>query len=94
MKLSVPERQIKVIVLCKEKGFNCRNTILADKFFLIRMAILSNFHKQNPGYLQGRVLCNMIWHVKFIFIFSQWKGGTFEICLLLYTKFNYKGRKQ
>ena len=42
---------------------------LADKFFLIRMAILSNFHKQNPGYLQGRLLCNMIWHVKFVFIF-------------------------
>ena len=53
----------------KTKGFNSRNRILADAFFLIRMAILSNFHRQNSGYLQGRLLCNMIWHGKFVFIF-------------------------
>ena len=45
------------------------NTFLADAFFLVRIAILNNFHRQNHGYLQGRLLCNMIWHGKFVFVF-------------------------
>ena len=67
---------------------------LADTFFLIRMAILSNFHMQNLGYLQGRLLCNMIWQGTCVFIFFKWKDGPFEICLFLCTKINNKGRKQ
>ena len=36
------------------------------------MAILSNYHRQNPGYLQGRLLCTMIWHGNsFSFSFSR-----------------------
>ena len=40
---------------------------------------LSHFHRQNSGYLQGGLLCNMIWHGKFVFIFVKRNGGTFEI---------------
>ena len=29
---------------------------MPDAFFLVRMAILSYFQRQNPGYLQGRLL--------------------------------------
>ena len=68
MKLSVPEREIKVIVLPAKKNVSIV-VILADTFFHIRMAILGNFHRQNPGYLQGRLLCNIIWHGKFVFVF-------------------------
>ena len=65
----------------KKNVFNCRNTILADAFFLIRMAILNNFHWQNHGYLQGRLLCNMIWHGKFVFVFFS---GRVELLKYVY----------
>ena len=70
MKLSVAERQIKVIVSPQRKMFQLSfYTILADAFLLKRMAILSYFHRQKPCYLQGRLLCNMIWHGQSVFIF-------------------------
>ena len=53
---------------------NASIVIIRYKFFLIRMAILSYFHRQNPGYLQGILLCNMIWHGKFVFIFVERNG--------------------
>ena len=49
MKLSVPERRIKVIVLPKRKNVSIVVIrFLADAFFLTRMAILSYFHRQTP----------------------------------------------
>ena len=45
------------------------------------MAILSYFHRQNPGYLKGRLLCNIIWPGKFIFIFFR---GRFELLKYVY----------
>ena len=65
---------------CKEKCFLCRNAILIVTFCYIYTAILSNFHRQNPGDLKGRLLCDMIWHGNFVFIFFYRKCGTFELC--------------
>ena len=61
-------------VAAMKKGFICPYTILAEVFFHIHMAILSYFHRQNPGYLKGRLLCNMLWPGKFAFIFFLGKG--------------------
>ena len=55
----------------KKNCFFCRKMILADTFFLIHLAILSYLHRQNPGYLKGRLLRNMIWHGKFVFNFFR-----------------------
>ena len=37
-------------VAAKKNCFICSSKILADTFFLVPMAILSYFHRQNPGY--------------------------------------------
>ena len=38
-------------VVAKKNWFICSCKILADTFYLVPMAILSYFHRQNPGYL-------------------------------------------
>ena len=56
-------------VAAKKNCFICSSKIFADTFYLVPMDILSYFHRQNPGYLSGRLLCNIIWDRKNCFHF-------------------------
>ena len=60
-------------MLPRRKMFHLSLSILADTFFHVHMAILSDFHRQSPGYLKGGLLCkhDMAREIGFHFLLEE-----------------------
>ena len=94
MKLSMMERQIKVIMLPQRKNVS----LVLARFWLTHIILYlwlfyANSIGKTLGICKGDYSATSYGTDNLFYIFFKRKDGTFEICFLLCTKLNNKGRK-